>query len=199
MSSASANKTLKPDCRGVPREDRMPPRGSRLANRSAALNAAWLVFVAVAAGCATTSREETAGNAAISAYKAGVPSCESGHADSFTDGVVAIRPGETICLAFQEDASGITLTGVVESTSDVGAIMVLKAWSEGSDVFLTVQNPFSKDIKYRAGMRLPGEERARKTSSCPVRSGIMTLEHWPHPIDEILLTDFHFDTKRICE
>jgi hypothetical protein len=59
-------------------------------------------------------------------------------------------------------------------------------------VFLTVHNPFPEQIKYRAGMLIPGEPHFRKTSSCPVLSNRMSLEHWPHPIVALVLTDFRF-------
>lgn len=155
-----------------------------------------LLALVLAAGCAATPAvsgpQGTAANAGIKAVQAGVPFCESGHGGALADGIVAIHPGETICLEMRADGSAMVATRVVDSPIDAATTIVLRSWREGNDVFLTVHNPFPKDIKYRAGMLLPGEARHRKTSSCPVLSRRMSLEHWPHPIDEILMTDFHF-------
>ena len=58
-------------------------------------------------------------------------------------------------------------------------------------MFLAIYNPFSRSLKYRAGVVLPGEVQPRDTSSCPVAGDYrQTRGHWPHPVDEILLTDF---------
>lgn len=70
-------------------------------------------------------------------------------------------------------------------------------------MFLPIRNPYPRYLKYRAGEVLPGEVRPRDTKSCPVLSDYRpTIEHWPHLVDEILLTDFRLlpeGTALACE
>jgi len=141
--------------------------------------------------CAETPLTRAA-KAAIKDLEAGIPRCESGHEHALSGGIVTIRPGETICLGMREEGSALLPTQVVAPPVDPARTIILRSWRDGNDTFLTVHNPFPEQIKYRAGILLPGEQRHRKTSSCPVPSGRSSLEHWPHPIVEFLLTDFHF-------
>lgn len=154
----------------------------------------WLLVVAASAGCASSPpmTTATAATAAIDAVRGGVPACEPGHERALVNGVVAIHPGETICLGMKKDATGIIPLAVVDSGTAASSVVVVRFWLEGDQSFLSVHNPFPSNIKYRAGMLLAGENRPRATSSCPVLSRRMSLEHWPHRIAELLLTDFRF-------
>lgn len=157
------------------------------------MKALWLtpIFGALAAGCAATPYT-TAASAAVEAVEAGVPACEPGHEGALSNGVVTIRPGETICLAMREDGSTPRPTGVVATGSGSASTIVLRSWQSGEGVFLTAHNPFPEQVKYRAGVLIPGEQHFRRTSSCPVLSNHMSLEHWPHPIVALVLADVHF-------
>ena len=65
--------------------------------------------------------------------------------------------------------------------------------SAGNNMVFTVQNPFSKPVKYHAGL-MPldaPEDAAYKTSTCPVIANISGFETWPEPIFQLVLSDFH--------
>ena len=114
----------------------------------------------------------------------------SGHLEN---GLVVIRPGESICIAATSWGNVVTPVRVVTSAETEGAArpLILRSWRDGSDVHLTIRNPYGRYLKYRAGVMLPGEVRPRETKTCPALSDYRaTLEHWPHLVDEILLTDF---------
>jgi hypothetical protein len=94
-------------------------------------------------------------------------------------------------------SSSVRLVSVLPPGAEAVGAFVFRFWNEPgtNDVFLSINNPFSQNVKYRAGMLLPGELRYRYTSSCPVLSGSEnpdrgTLEHWPHPIEVLVLTEF---------
>ena len=123
------------------------------------------------------------------------PSSECGpaQADTLEDGLVVIRPGESICVAATSWGNVVTLVRVVPTAETEGAArpIILRSWRDGSDVYLTIRSPYARYLKYRAAVVLPGEVRPRDTKTCAVLTDYRpTLEHWPHPIDEILLTDF---------
>jgi hypothetical protein len=150
------------------------------------------VALVAASACAASPHSpfETARHAAIEATEAPVPRCGPARADALRDGVVTIRPGETVCVAAVATGDVVDPVGVVTSDGDATARIVLRSWRKGDGVFLTIHNPFSRFLKYRAGMLLPGEARHRATSSCPVLGNRLSLEHWPHPVDEISLAGF---------
>jgi hypothetical protein len=117
--------------------------------------------------------------------------CGPAQDDTLEGGLVVVRPGETICIAATSLGNTVALARVVDTSEGATQTIMLRSWREGNGVFLTVRNPFSRYLAYRAGVVLPGEVRPRDTKTCPALSDYRpTIEHWPHPVDEILLTDF---------
>jgi hypothetical protein len=156
----------------------------------------WIALLLAVSACATSSPRkpvERAARAATDAAEEGPPECGAPRADTLEDGLVVIRPGETICVAVTSWKDVVTPVRVVSSTATDGAArpIILRSWRDGSDVYLTIRNPYARYLKYRAAVVLPGEVRPRDTKTCAVLTDYRpTLEHWPHAIDEILLTDF---------
>lgn len=109
------------------------------------------------------------------------------------EGYVAIYPGVTLFLAGEiVDGKLANLRAVDEPAAPVNVIKLRMHQEDGKpDTFLTVTNYFPQFIKYRAGMMLPTSDEIRGTSSCTVMSdGRVAYEHWPHPIFQLVLTDF---------
>jgi hypothetical protein len=131
--------------------------------------------------------------------------CDAPQDDTLADGLVVIRPGQTICIAATSLGSVVTAVRVVRSTvtEESARPIILRSWRDGSDVYLTIRNPYARYLKYRAAVVLPGEARPRDTKTCPVLSDYRpTIEHWPQLVDEILLTDFRLlpeGTSAACE
>ena len=119
--------------------------------------------------------------------------CGPAQADTLEDGLVVIRPGESICIAATSWGNAVTPVSVVTTAETEGAArpIILRSWRDGAEVYLTIRSPYPRYLKYRAAVVLPGEVRPRDTKTCAVLTDYRaTLEHWPHPVDEILLTNF---------
>ncbi|VAV87463.1 hypothetical protein MNBD_ALPHA06-178 [hydrothermal vent metagenome] len=76
----------------------------------------------------------------------------------------------------------ITLTFNFEQVQDKRGMM------------LTVKNPFDSVLKFHVSMAVVTGEIVQ-TSSCPVRANLLLMEHWPHPIFELFVSDIHFLAK----
>jgi len=119
------------------------------------------------------------------------PTCERGHESSLTGASVTIRPGETICLTIKTKDKSVVPTAVV-ATANPENTLILKFWQEPgtTNMVLTVHNPLGTFFRYRAHMLRPGSANYEYTSSCPVLSKRLGIEHWPHAISELRLSDF---------
>lgn len=121
------------------------------------------------------------------------------------DGFVAIFPGATLFLAGEiVDGKLVNLRAVDEPAAPAGVLKLRMYQEEGkADTFLHLTNYFPEFIKFRAAMMLPMEEALRVTSSCPVMSdGRHSYEHWPHPVFQLLLSEFLVvagDGEIVCE
>jgi hypothetical protein len=109
------------------------------------------------------------------------------------DGLVAIYPGTTILIAGEiVDGRIVNLRVVDDAESPRNAIGV-RMWQDSGkpDTFLAITNYFPALIKYRARMMPPDGDDIYDTSTCTVMGdGFLSLEHWPHPIFQLLLDEF---------
>ncbi len=149
-----------------------------------------VLSLALFAGCASappSALEEVGLRVAGEA----TPACEPGHEGALSGGSVTIRPGQTICLNVQVDSSSVVPVAVV-STADSENTLILKFWQEpgSGDSVLTVHNPLSTFLRYKAHMLRPRSSQSEYTSSCPVLSKRFGLEHWPYAISELTLSGF---------
>jgi hypothetical protein len=112
------------------------------------------------------------------------------------DGLVTVYPGETVYVEATVDPDGwLTDLKAVAENRKPKSTLTFHLWQEpdigdGLGMLLTVNSPFGQIIKYRLGMMLPDGGDLYSTSSCPLRPGITVSEHWPHPIFQIVATDF---------
>lgn len=60
---------------------------------------------------------------------------------------------------------------------------------EDESMLLSIRNDTAATIKYKAVMGLL-DGRIVETSSCPVMAGLSAFEVWPHPISQLILTNF---------
>ena len=65
------------------------------------------------------------------------------------------------------------------------------------DMLLTVENGYEGMLTYEAAMMIIGEQGGEwvRTSVCTVPPGIYTLEHWPHAIVAVSLSNFRVGPK----
>ena len=146
--------------------------------------------LALLAGCASAP-PSTMEDIALRVAPEAPPSCELGREGALSNGSITIRPGQVICLTVQVDGSSVFPIAVVPK-ADAPNTIILKFWQEPGtgDMVLTVHNSLATFLTYRAHMLRPDSSRAEYTSSCPVLSRRFGLEHWPHLISELILSDF---------
>lgn len=120
-------------------------------------------------------------------------------------GWVSIFPGETLFVEADRDENRLVNLRAVKQMRDPDRTLELRFWQDKGkpDMFLKVNNPFSKAMKYHAVMMLLDSDKLYKTSSCPVLAGKIAFERWPHAIFELLLFDFRLieddASKSACE
>lgn len=124
-----------------------------------------------------------------------------------TGDLVTVMSGETVMVeASLKDGRLVDLTAVATvARPDRTLVFTLTQESsigDGTDMVLKVESPFPVVLKYRLGMMRPSSGRLVKTSSCPVGSGTPVFEHWPHPIFQVVATDFKIvesEAAKRCE
>jgi hypothetical protein len=114
--------------------------------------------------------------------------------------LVSIFPGETIYIEFDPGLKGPENLRSVESTSDSKHILTFKFTQEdklanGAGMMLFVHNPSNRHIKYDLEMQLIDSDDLFKTSCCPLRPEMRNYESWPHPIFQLVMTNFRWVDK----
>jgi hypothetical protein len=151
----------------------------------------WTAVLFALSACATSPKAPVERAATPPAARNPPPECDPAHDDTIVQGVVVIRPGETLCIAVTSVGDVVVPARVVSTTEGSSRPIMLRTWREGSEVFMTIRNPFSRRLRYRAGIVPTGEVRPRDTKTCPALGDYRpTIEHWPRLVDAILLTDF---------
>jgi hypothetical protein len=61
------------------------------------------------------------------------------------------------------------------------------------DMMLVFRSDLHVALKYNAIILAPTKDglKSGRTSSCPVKAGLLSFEHWPFPIAMVVLSDFH--------
>lgn len=100
-----------------------------------------------------------------------------------------ISPGEKLCLAGDSPESVELVDDVSTKDTQRGTWISaeFRVLPKIGSVFV-VHNHFNRTLQYRSVIMVGRE--ARRTSVCPVRSNIGSLEHWPYAIDVIAFGDF---------
>ena len=136
-----------------------------------------------------------AGNNKESLYflstKQQIPTCQAGHEASLAGGAVTILPGDVICISIRIEEGLVVPVGIVDKNDDGNAV-VIRLWREpGHGVtFLSVHNPLSKFLTYKAYIKRANSADREYTSTCPVLGRLDAYEQWPYQVNEITLSDF---------
>ncbi|MGH6934391.1 MAG: hypothetical protein ACREEE_18400 [Dongiaceae bacterium] len=118
---------------------------------------------------------------------------------------ISLYPGETIYVEAEEKNGQLENRRVVTDNSNPDRTLVLKLEQLPAPLgmMLNVTNPFQEMLKYHVEMMIPGEDKLRQTSSCPVvPNGGQGLEMWPHPISQLVFHDFRMlepEAEMRCE
>jgi hypothetical protein len=149
-----------------------------------------LLGALLVAGCASAPKS-TMDSVGLRVVAEPVPACQSGHDDALSNGMITIRPGETICVVLEVKGTSVSATRVVTSANPQNTLVV-KFWQEPgtNDMFLSVHNPLNSYLRYQAEMLRSGSLQYAYTSSCPVLSRRLGIENWPFQIAVLNLSNF---------
>lgn len=101
---------------------------------------------------------------------------------------MVLSPGQSLALTATERGVGPLVLRPAEPTGTPVVRIELKI-EPSLGTLLTITNPFTKPLVYRAGIDR-GDGRFEVTSTCPVRPGMFTVEHWPARLTRVAVTEF---------
>jgi hypothetical protein len=104
-----------------------------------------------------------------------------------------VAAGQTVYIeADVVDGKLTNLVAVETVTHPDKTITAEFVQNDDNGMFLTVNNPFRKMLRFDMGIMPLGRDDLYKTSSCPVPSGLRSIEHWPYPIFQVALGNGRF-------
>jgi len=112
------------------------------------------------------------------------------------DGYINVLSGEDVNVEFDDGADGLTNPRYVEkvTASEKTVTFSLSLREEGT--ILTVKNPFAKNILYDCLIQHYKAQRLQKTSIIPVESGLVSFEHWPYPITQVVISNVRYVSSK---
>jgi hypothetical protein len=112
---------------------------------------------------------------------------------------VTIRLGQKIDVRFEYKRATLSNPKIVDAPKDQASTVHIEFNlfnNQADQLMLLSQNPFSKDLSFRAIARHKGLKNYVETSIIPVRAGHMGFELWREPIEELVLFDFKFVDRK---
>ena len=103
---------------------------------------------------------------------------------------LSIRPGETLVVGFKQEGDKLTDPKKIEKPPEEPTTPSFKFSNDQGQVMLMTRNPYAKNLKFRALMRVKGSKDYVETSIVPVYHGLFGVELWQDPIEELILFDF---------
>lgn len=107
------------------------------------------------------------------------------------DGIITIEPKDKVYAEVTVTNGRIAEVTQIESILSPEKTITFEFSETKHGTMLSVQNPFDQPIKYSINM-VDYSGNFHKTSSCPVMAGGGAFESWPHPIPQIVISDFRF-------
>jgi hypothetical protein len=108
---------------------------------------------------------------------------------------VTISLGKKLFVQFERKNDVLSRPKIVKQAGEKPPTPTFDFGTMDDNLMLMTQNPFSKDLKFRAAMRLKGRKDYVETSIVPVRSGRFSIELWRDAIEELVLFDFKLTDK----
>jgi hypothetical protein len=103
---------------------------------------------------------------------------------------VTIDIGKKLIVQFEQKGNALTGPKIVNKVADKPPTPTFDFSKMGDNYILATQNPFPKDLKFRALARVKGRKDYFETSIWPVKSGIAGIELWQDDLEELVLFDF---------
>jgi hypothetical protein len=116
------------------------------------------------------------------------------------DSIIQIFPGEKLFIEAAVVNDKLTNFRVVNEIKDKNKTIVLdfQQRTKGKvheQMILTIENPFDKEIYYKAKMNLMKTNRWLDTSVYPVRARLKSIEMWPDLLTSLTLVGFELKDK----
>ncbi|RZL32661.1 MAG: hypothetical protein EOP00_33695 [Pedobacter sp.] len=126
-------------------------------------------------------------------YKAEIPQS----AYFVKEKMLQIYCGEKVFVECEIAGDTISAMKVVEKNVHPEKTIEIKFSQDAKDrtkinTMLQLNNPFSKDLIYKAAMLTPSSDQWKSTSTIPVRANLMSFETWGYSIISLALMDWHF-------
>ena len=108
------------------------------------------------------------------------------------NGWVSVLSGEEVHIAVQFDRNAVGTPRAVRRPDATSGTLTFRLRQDPKTGHseLVVTSSLKQSVKYDLGMMLPDGDRILKTSSCPVRPGLQGIEHWPHPVFQLVVARF---------
>lgn len=111
--------------------------------------------------------------------------------------ILQLFPGDTVFIEVEQKDGIVTAIRSVrenrnkDKTLEISFIQHVEN-KKHANMILKVQNPFKKDLSYKAVIRGMNAGNWTNTTIMPVMAGLMGLEMWPDVIVSIALRDWKF-------
>ena len=108
------------------------------------------------------------------------------------DGYINLLSGEEINVEFDDGADGLTNPRYVEKVTSPEKTVTFSLSLEDVGTILSVKNPFAKNILYDCLIQHYKAQRLQKTTTVSVESGLVSFEHWPYPITQVVISNVRY-------
>ncbi len=113
-----------------------------------------------------------------------------------TDGRINMLSGEEINVEFDDGADGPTNPRYVEKVTAPEKTLTFSLSLRDGGTILTVKNSFAKTIHYDCLIRRYKAQRMQKTTIVLVQGGLVSFEHWPYPITQVVINNVRYVSSK---
>lgn len=112
------------------------------------------------------------------------------------DGFINVLAGEELNVEFDESNGQLSNPGYVKTSTKPERTVSFRLEQSNDGMILTVKNQFAKDIVYDCLIQHYKEQRFQKTSTIPVRGGLISFEGWAFPIAQVAISNVRFTSTK---
>ncbi len=111
------------------------------------------------------------------------------------ENVLQIYPGEKLFIEVETTKSEITSMKVVKDNLNPQKTIIIDLTQttkgrKSESMMLKIENPFEKDLEYKAMMFIVGHDKWINTNVYPVRARLTSIEMWSDVIITLVLSDW---------
>jgi hypothetical protein len=111
---------------------------------------------------------------------------------------ISLTVGSKGTVQFKQNGDMLTEPKLIEDPNWKELGVGVEFHKEPKFFALALRNGLSKPLRYRAAIRLNGSKEYVETSLIvPIRSGLISMEAWQEPIEELILFDFALTDEKL--